>query len=310
MIMTTSQQKTQPSVWETARRQKSGGFTLVETMIASVIMGLIFFGAMTLFLASVQTSMRTTVQNQANVDGSNGLQYVLGNAREAYTFRLPGEPVDNGVKTGSATPMPSGPAWTPPIAGDLVSNYQCTLSDGTIVNTAVELVFPAMTTASLLRGSATDMVSPLPPVYDRTNMGLGSLLWIYRADKVSLPDGTFTGKPNPANGKCLWAKGQDAYGNAVNMAVSRMVLQTLAGPTTPVVTTDQAGRAVQFSRNIPSNQSPTNPAITEIAVKLVCGDYSPFTGTQTNVASNSTGMTSLSGKCSMVRNAYSSRIAD
>lgn len=90
------------------------------------------------------------------------------------------------------------------------------------------------------------------------------------------------------------------------MGVSRMVLQTLAG----TVSADRAGRAVQFTRNIPANQSPTNPAITEIAVKLVCGDYSPFTGTQTNVNSSVTGITSMTGKCSMVRNAYSSRIAD
>lgn len=304
--MTTLYGTSQPLDLGARRRQHRRGFTLIETMIASTLMGLIFFGAMTLFLAATQTAMRTTVQNQANVDGSNGLQYALSTAREAYAFRLPGEPVDNGANSGSATPMPPGPAWTPPFANDPVSNYQCTLSDGTVVNTGVELVFPALATTSLLRGSATDIFSPVPPVYDRTNMSLGSLLWIYRADKVAGPGHTWIGRPNPANGKYLWVKGQNAYGNAVNMAVSSMVLQTIAG----TVSADRAGRAVQFTRNIPANQSPTNPAITEIAVKLVCGDYSPFTGTQTNVASSASGITSLTGKCSMVRNAYSSRIAD
>ncbi len=304
--MTALQPNTRPLSLAAHRPMQRSGFTLVETMIASTLMGLIFVGAMTLFLASTQTALRTTVQNQSNVDGSNGLQYALSNAREAYAFRLPGEPVDNGANSGSATPMPPSPAWTPPFTNDPVSNYQCTLSDGTVVNTGVELVFPALATASLLRSGATDIVSPAPTIYDRTKMSLGSLLWIYRADKVAGPGSTWIGRPNPANGRYLWAKGQDAYGNAVNIGVSRMVLQTLAG----TVSADRAGRAVEFTRNIPANQSPTNPAITEIAVKLVCGDYSPFTGTQTNVNSSVTGITSMTGKCSMVRNAYSSRIAD
>lgn len=304
--MTAPRQHTRPLTMTARRRARRGGFTLIEAVIASSIMGLIFAGAMTLFVSATQTALRTTVQNQANVDGSNGLQYSLSYAREAYAFRLPGEAVNNSANIGSATPMPPSPAWTPPIANDPVSSYRCTLSDGTVVNTAVELVFPALATASLLRGSATDLVSPAPAIYDRTNMSLGGILWIYRADKVAGPGGTSTGRPNPASGKYLWAKGQDAYGNAVNMAVSKMVLQPLPG----LVNADRAGRAVQFSRNIPANQSPTNPAITEMALTLVCGDWSPFTGTQTNIGSSASGITSLSGKCSMVRNAYSSRIVD
>lgn len=61
--MTALQPNTRPLSLAAQRPMQRSGFTLVETMIASTLMGLIFVGAMTLFLASTQTALRTTVQN-------------------------------------------------------------------------------------------------------------------------------------------------------------------------------------------------------------------------------------------------------
>ena len=190
-----------------ARRR---GFTVMEMMLVVSLSSLLLLGATQLFLASSQAAMRTSVAGQSTLDAANGLQFVMGNTREALTCTLPSDPTNFAAPVGT------------------VANYQCQPPSGPLLNTGVKLVFPGTpaATVKLVDGSGGTFTPSQP--YDKSTNG--GTLWVYRANT----DGT----PNAAAGSCLWALLRRAGLPDSSRPVARMILTS--GASTPY--------AVQFSQ--------------------------------------------------------------
>ena len=216
------------------------GFTLVEVVVATGLTLLLFFGAMTVYVASARLTLATGAACYATTDAANAVQQTVRQAEEASWLALPGEP-----------------SWTSP-GGASVAAFQAT-SQGAVISTGVELVFPATAAASVQSsGGAALPVTPIP--YSRSLNPDGSdYLWIYRADKG--------GAPNPSSGAYLWMAG---------MRQGQSISQVMTGSLSP-----NAVNAVQFSRPVTAS-SPVTALPYQLQIKLVSAYYASVSQTQTS----------------------------
>lgn len=174
------------------------GLSLVEVIVATALTLLLFSGALTLYIAAAQLSLRTTASCYAVTDAANTVQRLIRDTEESRWLALPGTA-----------------GWISP--GGVPANAFQVTDSGTTLNTGVQLMFSATTAATVLSRNGTTLpVTPQP--YDRTLDAPGPL-WIYRSDR----DGT----PNAASGACLWM-----YGYEKNQNVSKALIYSLS-PTTP-----------------------------------------------------------------------------
>lgn len=272
------------------RRRLTRGFTLVEALIGTMLMSLLLLGAMTLFIESQRATQRVSVQVQGSQDAGLGLQYVLGNAREAYQFALPSDP---------APSDPSALTFAPPDGNvnNYIYAYQVNGANMTI-NTAIELQLPAAATSVKVQGGAatvglnvlgsSSVISPAPPAYDRT--GGGDLLWVYRGDAL--------GNPVPATGQYLWSKRRPAGATNAAQDVNRVICKFLL---TKHADGTPAFDAVQFVDKYTTGTDITS-STREMELKIVSGDVTAINGTQTNEATNGASVNQLYGKCALMRN--------
>lgn len=283
-----------------ARQQRTGGFTLAEVMVTLPLVMLLFGGTITLFLQSQRVVQRTSVAVQSSQDAGVGLQFITSTTREAIQFSLPPD---------TTTANTNGMAFLPP-DGNL-SDYQNVTQTGSI-NTAVELLLPAAATSQKATGQAAtpglDVLdrngSPIFPAgYDRTQAEvssgtpvsplIGDILCIYRGDGL--------GNASPATGQFLWSLRRPAGtalsnpSNDVKQKLCRLILTAHADGT-------PATDAVQFvGCHTPNSDIPSSMPY-ELEYKLICGDQTAIKGTQTNEAGDGTSITSLTGKCALMRN--------
>ena len=253
-----------------ARRQR--GFTLVEAVVGTVLISLVFLGTMQLFIESQRGVQRTGVQVQASQDAAVGLQYVLSNARESWRFALPAD-------GGSSFLVPGG----------VISDYQSSAG----ANTALELVMPALVNYSL-RDQSGSKFTLTPGGYDRTAQAGGDILWIYRGDAPA--SGTFDpavrGTPNANSGKYLWACRRPAAAADATQDRYQVICKLIL---TKHSDGSAASDAVQFGR-------PASGVSSEIEVKIVSGDATSINGTQTNEETDGSSVDALYGKCALIRN--------
>ena len=281
-------------------KQRQRGFTLMEVMVALPLVMLLFGGTMTLFLGAQQVVQRTGVSVQSSQDAGVGFQFIGSTTREAIQFSLPGD-------TTSANT--NGMAFLPPDGN--VNDYQNVTSTGTI-STAVELLLPAAATSPKATGqAATPCLNVLdrsgaaimPPAYDRTQSQVssgtpvsplpGDIMCIYRGDAA--------GNASPAAGQFLWLvrrpAGTNLYDGShdIHQKLCRLILTQHADGTA-------ATDAVQFiGCKTPNSDIPISMPY-ELEYKLICGDRTSINGTQTNEAGDGSSITSLSGRCALMRN--------
>ncbi len=272
----------------------------MEVMVALPLVALLFGGTITLFLGSQRMVQRTCVSVQSSRDAGVGLQYISSTTREAILFSLPPD-------TTSANT--NGLAFLPPDGN--VSDYQNVTQNG-IINTAVELLLPAAAASVKTAGqAATPGLNLLdrsgnpaaPSAYDRTQAQVssgtpisplvGDIVWIYRGDA--------SGNPSPSSGQFLWSLRRPAGTNLndssqdIHQKLCRLILTLHADGTA-------ATDAVQFiGCKTPSSDIPGSMPY-ELEYKLICGDQTSINGTQTNEAGNGSSITSLSGRCALLRN--------
>lgn len=282
------------------RKQWKRGFTLPEVMVALPLVALLFGGTITLFLESQRLVQRTGVTVQSSQDAGVGIQFITGTTREAIQFSLPPD---------TTTANTNGLAFLPPDGN--VNDYQNVTQSGSI-NTAVEMLMPAAATSQKVTGQAATLglnvldrsgAPIVPSGYDRTqtevssgtpvNPLVGDILCIYRGDAL--------GNAVPASGQFLWSLRRPAGTNLydashdIRQKLCRLILTKHADGT-------PATDAVQFIGNkTPKSDIPDSMPY-ELEFKLVCGDQTAINGTQTNEAGDGTSITSLSGKCALLRN--------
>ncbi len=167
------------------------GFTLVEVVVGTGLTLLLFFGAITVYVAATRLTVSSGAACYAATDAANVVQHTVGDAEEADWIALPGDAW-----------------WTSPSTAP-ASAFQ-TMDNGTALFTGVELVLPAAAAVTVQdTGGAALTVSP--PPYNRSLSPSPGPLWIYRADS----DGT----PDAASGKYLWLTGTER-GQAVSKALT------------------------------------------------------------------------------------------
>jgi hypothetical protein len=173
------------------KHEKVQGFTLVEVTVATGLTLLLFFAALTVYVAATRLTVSNGAACYAATDAANVVQHTVEDAEEASWIALPGDP-----------------GWTSP--GTAPASAFQTIDKGTALFTGVELVFPATAAVTVQdAGGAALTVSPVP--YNRSLSPSPSPLWIYRADS----DGT----PDAALGKYLWLMGTER-GQAVSKALT------------------------------------------------------------------------------------------
>ncbi len=252
-------------------RRRRRGFTLVEAVVGTALISLVFLGTMQLFIESQRGVQRTGVQVQASQDAAAGMQFVLTNARESWRFALPAD-------GASSFPVPGG----------TVSDYV----SSTGANTALELILPA-TTEYVLRDSGGSKFTLSPGGFDRTALAGGDILWIYRGN-APVP-GPFNpavrGIPNADRGQYLWACRRPAGTADATQDRFQVICKLIL---TQHADSSAATDAVQFTR-------PASGASGEIEVKIVSGDLTSINGTQTNEATDGSSVNALYGKCALMR---------
>ena len=268
----------------------------MEVMVTLPLVMLLFGGTLALFTQAQRVVQRTGVAVQSSQDAAIGIQVISSTTREAIQFALP--PDTSAVNT-------NGMAFLPP--DGTLSHYQNGAS-----NTAVELLLPAAAASIKATGQpATPGLSVLdknglaitPVAYDRTQTEVsggnpvsplrGDLVWIYRGDTL--------GTPSPSTGSCFWALTRPAgslVGDASHDTRRRLCRLVLTAHPDGTAATD----AVQFvgSRTPGSDIPGTMPY--ELEFKLVCGDRTLLRGGQSSEADSSGNVSTLSGKCALMRN--------
>jgi len=289
----------------TSKRYKArqAGFTLLEVGIAVTLMAMIFIGTMTMYLSMARTTMRSQSEIYASAAAANALQYMIQQSREAYDFKLPLEySITNGASAPAAgAPLPlatypdqfqgtasypcEGPNTANPTAD---SNYQATYTvngSSVTINTAVVLFMPnAMAdNISVMKSDGTSTYTYTPAggvdnyMYDRTQNTPGKGVLYYRADAGGVPD--------PLHGQYLWMYSLWDNGATINKQLVQLFDTASAASAVP--------NAVQFDR-------PTALPF-QLEMKIVCGNYSPINGVQTNEDTNGADDTALTGKCVLMR---------
>ena len=171
--------------------KKARGFTLVEVVVGTGLTLLLFFGAITVYVAAIRLAVSSGAACYAATDMSNVVQHTVKDADEADWIALPGDA-----------------GWTSP--GTAPASAFQTVDNSAVLFTGVELVLPATAAVTVQdTGGAALTVSPAP--YNRSLTPSSSPLWIYRSDS----DGT----PDAALGKYLWLTGTE-QGQAVSKALT------------------------------------------------------------------------------------------
>lgn len=128
-------------------RVRRAGFTLVEASLALALMGLLFIGAVNLYITATRTAAGATAQSDASARAANAFGRVNDDTREAYYIDLPDDAVSD--RPSSFTPA-SGRT-----AGDYIA------ADGT--DTAIQLTYQATSAKSVFDSGGTARVtSPAP----------------------------------------------------------------------------------------------------------------------------------------------------
>ena len=281
-----------------SRRSASRGFSLMEVMVTLPLVALLFGGTITLFTEAQRMVQRTSVSVQASQDAATGMQYIVGTTRESIQFALP--PDTANVNT-------NGMAFLPPDGN--VNDYQINGN-----NTAVEVMLPAAAASVKTSGQPAtpgfnvldrngNLYSAPPNGYDRTvpllssgtplNPPPGDIICIYRGDLY--------GNPSPSSGQFLWSLRCPAGTNLYNPSTyvlqkrCKLILTKHADGTA-------ATDAVQFiGRNTSHTDIPASMPY-ELEFKIICGDQTSINGTQTNEATDGTSISTLVGKCALLRN--------
>ena len=176
------------------KRTRRAGFTLIEAALAMALMGLLFIGAMNLYITATRTAAGSNAQNDSSGRAANALGRIDDDAREAYYIDLPDD-----AASDSASSFTPGTSYT-------AASYIAT--DGT--DAAIQLTYPTASAQAVLTSTgATQVASPAP--YSRG--ASTSTLLIYRSDGSGIP------KPN--DGQYLWALGTER-GTAINSKIARL----------------------------------------------------------------------------------------
>lgn len=236
-------------------RRRNQGYSLVETLISMAILSMLFLTAMTLYIASFKLSLRVQASESATSDAGLATERVMNDVREAAWIDLPSD-------SDSQFTAPPG----------VTSSAFSTTYGGSAINTAVEVILPPMSSATVSTGVNTTVGDT---VNQRNAQSSTSTLWFYRSDG--------SGNPNTAGGY-LWMVGTE-NGETVNQAIMKSIDTT-------------SGGAVQFSR--PVNTSTVSLPY-QLQAKIVSSYYSPVNGTQTSETTNGTQLTDLAGRCVEMR---------
>ncbi len=154
------------------RRGARSGFTLIEVTLATVLLGLIFAGAVDLFLTATKLTGKVNALVSSSQDSANAVQRIIEKTREAQAVRLPDD--------AGFVPLPN-------YAGD--AYYQNTVN-GVTINTALEVSLPAAQAPNVIDSSGTNHAVA---AYDRS--GANGYILYYR--------GNADGSPNPSAGQYL-----------------------------------------------------------------------------------------------------------
>ncbi|HEX5324337.1 MAG TPA: hypothetical protein VFW40_11160 [Capsulimonadaceae bacterium] len=270
--------------------RRQAGFTLLETGIAVTLMAMIFIGTMTMYLSMARTTMRSQSEVYASAAAANALQYMIQQTREAYDFKLPEEQSSiNGQYTETFQGI-NGYAAAAAGSSTADSNYQATFTLGNnaqqTINTAVVLYSPPAWQAniSFLKSDGVSAYTYTPSgdvnhlLYNRYATQPGNGIIYYRADSGGTPD--------PLQGQYLWMYSLWDNGATLNKQLVKLFDTPAAAANVP--------NAVQFDRPDPNK-------FHQLEMKIICGNYSPINGVQTNEATNGADSSSLTGKCVLMR---------
>jgi prepilin-type N-terminal cleavage/methylation domain-containing protein len=178
-------QRTIPSLPLRPCRPKSAsqqGFTLLEVLLATVLISLILAGVVDLFLTSSKLTVRANAIANTGLSSANAVQQIMKDTREAEAMRLPSD--------AAFLPLPG--------YSNVSTSYEASANNQTVL-TALELNVPPMQTQSVydsgghsitLDGTAGSKI-----IYDRTSLNSDWILF-YRGDANQAPD--------PFSGQFLW----------------------------------------------------------------------------------------------------------
>lgn len=175
------------------RRARRAGFTLIEASLALSLMGLLFIGAMNLYITATRTATAATAQNDSSGRAANAIGRINDDAREAYFIDLPSD-----ADGDSPSSFPTSP----------YAKAAYVATDGT--DAAIQFTYPTASSQAVLDSAGTSRTaSPAP--YSRG--ASASTLMIFRSDG--------SGAPKPNDGQYLWAKGSER-GTAINAKIARL----------------------------------------------------------------------------------------
>ncbi len=268
-------------------KHSDAGFTLVEAMVAMVILSMIMLGVMNLFIASARLQSRTIADASAGQSALNAVRHIADNTREALFVLMPTDTAGgytfsqilSTISTSGITANTGNVAtrFAPYAASnfeswDSASAHEC--------YTGMAVMYPAAGTACniLTRSGSSPTSAPVP--YDLTQAA-SSYLFFYRSDK--------TGNAAPTNGSYLWEIGT-LNGTIVDRPIVRNV-------------DPFAWNAVEFVRvPNPTDSTGQTPLQDQVQVKITCAEYSLPEKTQTSEATNGTNTTNMDGKVIVLRN--------
>lgn len=277
----------------TQRRRVSAqrGFSLLESLFAISLLGLLFLGAMDLIIASTRTTVRTQAQIYASSDASNTIRNIIGQLREAQSFVLPISTTSGTAETGWVTPTNTA-----------LSQFNTTDSSQPI-STALEIAAPPALVPSAngynagistirvqnVAGNSYWSITPYSNVGTSINTSL-----IYRGDPDGTPDADPTGNAKTGAGTYLW---QYAMPENNSFTVTKDAQGNFVNPTPLCKSVSVASNAVQFVRPAYNNA----PAPFQAEIKVVSSYYSPINGEQTSEEGSGANTSQLIGKCVYMR---------
>ncbi len=170
------------------RFKNQNAVSLLETLFATGIVSMIFIAAMTLYISTARSTVKTQRQVFSGADAANASQAILELAREAYKVRLP--------DSAGFTSVESGVGWSGASLSDFTMT--ATVDDETrSVHTGVRLLFRRPSTVQVGSAAGTRTAS----VYDYSSSANPPVdsVWIYR--------GNSNGTPNKETGRFLCIRG-------------------------------------------------------------------------------------------------------
>lgn len=185
-----------PYLSRTIRRSRTcRGFTLTDTLVASVIMGLLLAGGINLYVSSLRIASRSNAQVSATDRAAIIAEQIADLSRESYSFALP---------TDSS-------GFVIPVAGKTTSDF--ITADGNAA--ALQLTFPVMASIAVVNSAGATCTAAagtnFPLIYTKV---AGNVLTIYRSDNA--------GNPSKDTGQYLWEKGTLADGTSVSNRFAKL----------------------------------------------------------------------------------------